>query len=182
MNPCTIFSFPFFSPTDELKIVSKSWCLCGFVQTLCNLLRRMWECRFELKTLLMHYKDRVEFIQGTPVKDSDLDRVSAKVASAVYLLADSQAKVRKWCTVLQFCLPIAGIRHSSGSYLCTICRIPKRKMLLRLWEHWLCTVIAVPKYVLSWNCCNPKRLLVPFGTKLSRELRSFASTSLDSNS
>lgn len=41
----------------------------------------------------MHYKDRVEFIQGTPVKDSDLDRVSAKVASAVYLLADSQAKV-----------------------------------------------------------------------------------------
>lgn len=50
--------------------------------------------RFELKTLLMHYKDRVEFIQGTPVKDSDLDRVSAKVASAVYLLADSQAKVR----------------------------------------------------------------------------------------
>lgn len=51
--------------------------------------------RFELKTLLMHYKERVEFIQGTPVKDSDLDRVSAKVASAVYLLADSNAKVRK---------------------------------------------------------------------------------------
>jgi hypothetical protein len=53
----------------------------------------MFVCRFELKTLLMHYKDRVEFIQGTPVKDSDLDRVSAKVASAVYLLADAQAKV-----------------------------------------------------------------------------------------
>ena len=41
----------------------------------------------------MHYKDKVEFIQGTPVKDSDLDRVSAKVASAFYLLADQQAKV-----------------------------------------------------------------------------------------
>jgi hypothetical protein len=50
--------------------------------------------RFELKTLLMHYKHSVEFIQGTPVKDSDLDRVSAKVASAFYLLADQQAKVK----------------------------------------------------------------------------------------
>lgn len=49
--------------------------------------------RFELKTLLIHYKDKVEFIQGTPVKDSDLDRVSARVASAFYLLADQQAKV-----------------------------------------------------------------------------------------
>lgn len=57
--------------------------------------REMGAYRFELKTLLMHYKDRVEFIQGTPVKDSDLDRVSAKVASAVYLFADSQAKVQK---------------------------------------------------------------------------------------
>ena len=55
--------------------------------------REMMVYRFELKTLLMHYRDRVEFIQGTPVKDSDLDRVSAKVASAVYLLADNQAKV-----------------------------------------------------------------------------------------
>lgn len=49
--------------------------------------------RFELKTLLMHYRDKVEFIEGTPVKDSDLDRVSAKVATAFYLLADQQAKV-----------------------------------------------------------------------------------------
>jgi hypothetical protein len=50
-------------------------------------------CRFELKTLLMCYRHQVEFIQGTPVKDSDLDRVSAKVASAFYLLADQEAKV-----------------------------------------------------------------------------------------
>ena len=41
----------------------------------------------------MHYRDKVEFIEGTPVKDSDLDRVSAKVASAFYLLADQQARV-----------------------------------------------------------------------------------------
>jgi hypothetical protein len=41
------------------------------------------------------YRDRVEFIQGTPVKDSDLDRVSAKVATAFYLLADQLAKVSK---------------------------------------------------------------------------------------
>jgi potassium large conductance calcium-activated channel subfamily M alpha protein 1 len=41
----------------------------------------------------MCYRHQVEFIQGTPVKDSDLDRVSAKVASAFYLLADQEAKV-----------------------------------------------------------------------------------------
>jgi len=41
----------------------------------------------------MSYQHQVEFIQGTPVKDSDLDRVSAKVATAFYLLADQQAKV-----------------------------------------------------------------------------------------
>jgi len=52
-------------------------------------------CRFELKTLMTFYRDRVEFIQGTPVKDSDLDRVSAKVATAFYLLADQLAKVSK---------------------------------------------------------------------------------------
>lgn len=55
--------------------------------------RCLFFSRFELKSLFIHYKGRVEFIEGTPVKDTDLDRVSAKVASAFYLLADQQAKV-----------------------------------------------------------------------------------------
>lgn len=46
---------------------------------------------FEMKTLLANYKGRVEFIEGTPLKESDLDRVGAKVASAVFLMADRQA-------------------------------------------------------------------------------------------
>lgn len=50
--------------------------------------------RFEIKTLLAHYKGRVEFIEGTPLNEFDLDRVSAKMASAVFLMADRQAVVR----------------------------------------------------------------------------------------
>lgn len=46
---------------------------------------------FEMKTLLANYKGRVDFIEGTPLKESDLDRVGAKVASAVFLMADRQA-------------------------------------------------------------------------------------------
>lgn len=41
----------------------------------------------------MYYKGKAEFIEGTPVKGSDLNRVSADVASAFYLLANQQAKV-----------------------------------------------------------------------------------------
>ncbi|KAL3677579.1 hypothetical protein R1sor_027527 [Riccia sorocarpa] len=47
---------------------------------------------FELKTLLARYNGLVEFIQGTPLKDSDLDRVSANVASAFFLIADQHAQ------------------------------------------------------------------------------------------
>jgi hypothetical protein len=43
----------------------------------------------------MSYPHQVEFIQGTPVKDFDLDYVTAKVAIAFYLLSNQQAKVSK---------------------------------------------------------------------------------------
>lgn len=43
----------------------------------------------------MSYQHQVEFIQGIPAKDSDLDCVNAKVAIALYLLSDQQAKVSK---------------------------------------------------------------------------------------
>lgn len=54
----------------------------------------MTHSRFELKTLLLHYQGLVEFIEGTPNKELDLDRVGAEVASAFFLLADQQATVR----------------------------------------------------------------------------------------
>ena len=46
-----------------------------------------------MKVLLTQYKGRVEFIEGTPLKNSDLERVSANVASAFFLMADHSAKV-----------------------------------------------------------------------------------------
>lgn len=52
----------------------------------------------------MSYQQEVEFIGGTLVKDSDLDRVNAKVATAFYLLLDQQAKVSKQLFVMcQIC-------------------------------------------------------------------------------
>ncbi|MCO5551651.1 hypothetical protein L7F22_005155 [Adiantum nelumboides] len=47
---------------------------------------------FEIKVLLTQYKGRVEFIEGTPLKDSDLERVSANAASAFFLMADHLAQ------------------------------------------------------------------------------------------
>lgn len=55
---------------------------------------RFFMCRFALKSLLMYYKGKVEFIEGTPVKNSDLNRVSANVASAFYLLGNQLAQVQ----------------------------------------------------------------------------------------
>lgn len=47
---------------------------------------------FEMKVLLTNYKGRVDFIEGTPLKDSDLERVSANLASAFFLMADHLAQ------------------------------------------------------------------------------------------
>ncbi|EFJ25888.1 hypothetical protein SELMODRAFT_441904 [Selaginella moellendorffii] len=47
---------------------------------------------YDMKTLLNRYEGRVEFIEGTPMKESDLDRVCASFATAVFLLADEHAK------------------------------------------------------------------------------------------
>lgn len=50
-------------------------------------------CRFELKQVLSLYDDLVEFIEGSPVRQSDLERVSADKAMAFFLLADHDAPV-----------------------------------------------------------------------------------------
>jgi hypothetical protein len=49
--------------------------------------------RFELKQLLSLYNGLVEFIEGSPIKQSDLDRICAKRATAFFLLADKEAEV-----------------------------------------------------------------------------------------
>ncbi|OAE22765.1 hypothetical protein AXG93_2035s1490 [Marchantia polymorpha subsp. ruderalis] len=46
---------------------------------------------FELKQVLSLYDDLVEFIEGSPVRQSDLERVSADKAMAFFLLADHDA-------------------------------------------------------------------------------------------
>lgn len=49
--------------------------------------------RFELKQLLSLYNGLVEFIEGSPIKAADLDRVCATSATAFFLLADKEAEV-----------------------------------------------------------------------------------------
>jgi len=49
--------------------------------------------RFELKQLLSLYHGLVEFIEGSPIKAADLDRVCAKKATAFFLIADKEAEV-----------------------------------------------------------------------------------------
>ncbi|KAG0597480.1 hypothetical protein M758_UG342600 [Ceratodon purpureus] len=50
---------------------------------------------FELKQLLSLYHGLVEFIEGSPIKSADLDRVCAKRATAFFLLADKEAQDRE---------------------------------------------------------------------------------------
>lgn len=47
---------------------------------------------FELKQLLSLYNGLVEFIEGSPIRQSDLARVCAERASAIFLLAKNDAK------------------------------------------------------------------------------------------
>lgn len=93
-SKCFIFGFV----TVQIYILLYPPFLSGvsqkFVCSLDVLVLLMY--RFEMKTLLVHYKGRVEFIEGTPLNEFDLDRVCAKMASAVFLMADRQAVVRFW--------------------------------------------------------------------------------------
>lgn len=50
-------------------------------------------CRFELKKLLTLYKGLVEFIEGSPVYQDDLERICASKASAIFLLANKDTNV-----------------------------------------------------------------------------------------
>ncbi|KAJ7570310.1 hypothetical protein O6H91_01G114400 [Diphasiastrum complanatum] len=70
---------------------------------------------FELKTLLTFYKGKVEFIEGTPIKDSDLDRVGAKFASAFFLLADEQDKDPDAEDAAQFMRALSVHRHCGSN-------------------------------------------------------------------
>ncbi|BFI29276.1 protein MpBK1 [Marchantia polymorpha subsp. ruderalis] len=79
---------------------------------------------FELKSLLAHYKGRVEFIQGTPLKDIDLDRVSANVASAIFLIADQHAQDPEAEDATQILRTLAVHRHC-GSALRVIVELLK---------------------------------------------------------
>lgn len=49
--------------------------------------------RFELKQLLALYNGYVEFIEGSPVRQGDLERVNADEAAAFFLLADEESEV-----------------------------------------------------------------------------------------
>eukprot|EP01018_Ginkgo_biloba_P025839 Gb_05212 [translate_table: standard] len=66
---------------------------------------------FEMKTLLANYKGRVEFIEGTPLKEPDLDRISAKVASAFFLMADRHALNPDAEDAAQFVRTLSVHRH-----------------------------------------------------------------------
>ncbi|KAL2636366.1 hypothetical protein R1flu_007845 [Riccia fluitans] len=73
--------------------------------------QKFYHFRFELKTLLARYEGLVEFIQGTPLKDSDLDRVSANVASAFFLIADQHAQDPEAEDATQILRTLAVHRH-----------------------------------------------------------------------
>ncbi|KAH8975770.1 hypothetical protein BDL97_01G177000 [Sphagnum fallax] len=89
---------------------------------------------FELKTLLMCYRHRVEFIQGTPVKDSDLDRVSAKVASAFYLLADQEAKDPDAEDAAQIVRTLAVHRHCGSKVRVIVELLKPEKAASAIWD------------------------------------------------
>ncbi|GBG80526.1 hypothetical protein CBR_g30987 [Chara braunii] len=69
---------------------------------------------FQVRTLLSSYDHHVRFMEGSPMEEADLERVSAKVATAFYLLAakntedfaaeDSAQMARALC-VSKFCGP-----------------------------------------------------------------------------
>ncbi|KAH9312112.1 hypothetical protein KI387_027147, partial [Taxus chinensis] len=66
---------------------------------------------FEMKTLIANYKGRAEFIEGTPLNEYDLNRVSAKMASAVFLMADRQAVNPDAEDAAQFVRTLSVHRH-----------------------------------------------------------------------
>ncbi|KAH8961722.1 hypothetical protein BDL97_05G064000 [Sphagnum fallax] len=89
---------------------------------------------FELKTLMTFYRDRVEFIQGTPVKDSDLDRVSAKVATAFYLLADQLAKDPDAEDAAQIVRTLAVHRHCGSQVRVIVELLKPEKAASAIWD------------------------------------------------
>ncbi|KAG0559141.1 hypothetical protein KC19_10G082400 [Ceratodon purpureus] len=77
---------------------------------------------FELKQLLSLYNGLVEFIEGSPIRQSDLNRVSARRASVFFLLADKDVEDRsledaaqmvKALAVHRYCNDIGNTTHST---------------------------------------------------------------------
>jgi hypothetical protein len=62
----------------------------------------LWNGRFELKSILSLYNGMAKFIEGSPVRQSDLERCSADRAHAFFLLADHETEV---CS----CIPVESI-------------------------------------------------------------------------
>ncbi|CAM6114203.1 unnamed protein product [Calypogeia fissa] len=89
---------------------------------------------FELKTLLAHYKYRVEFIQGSPLKDSDLDRVGAKVASAFFLIADQHAQDPDAEDATQILRTLAVHRHCGSQMRVIVELLKPEKRTNAIWD------------------------------------------------
>jgi hypothetical protein len=71
--------------------------------------------RFEFKKMLSLYNGHVEFMEGSPVHQSDLERVCASHAAAIFLLANKQTNVG-CCMLLKFLLH-ASVDHQHDSRL-----------------------------------------------------------------
>lgn len=70
--------------------------------------KRLFINRFEVKQIVSLYNGLVRFIEGSPVHQSDLERVCAHRASAFFLLADQEAEVLSYapfvCLLCKMCL------------------------------------------------------------------------------
>ncbi|KAL3695006.1 hypothetical protein R1sor_008657 [Riccia sorocarpa] len=72
---------------------------------------------FELKQVLIRYQGRAEFIEGSPLRVEDLERVSAHKALAVLLMAYQETQVIKFIQVLSLKF---GLRRSNHVYFGSI--------------------------------------------------------------
>jgi potassium large conductance calcium-activated channel subfamily M alpha protein 1 len=66
---------------------------------------------FEFKKMLSLYNGHVEFMEGSPVHQSDLERVCASHAAAIFLLANKQTNDTKVEDAAQIVRALAVNRH-----------------------------------------------------------------------
>ncbi len=80
--------------------------------------------RFEFKKMLSLYNGHVEFMEGSPVHQSDLERVCASHAAAIFLLANKQTNVG-CCMLLKFLLH-ASVDHRHDSWFLHLYQLQQR--------------------------------------------------------